>query len=191
MKNNNIEIANRLRGLREMLDVTTAEMAAVTGTAEADYAEYETGNRDFSVTFLYNCAERLGVDVTELLTGATPTLSSCSVVRAGQGVITERRHLFTYEHLAHNFKGRTAEPFLVVAPYQPEAEDKPIVLSSHAGQELDYILEGQLKLVVNGRTTVLNVGDTAYYDSAQPHGMIAVGGRDCKFLATVLKPVEE
>lgn len=187
MKNNNAEIAERLKGLREMLDISCEEMAKVTGIGVKDYQFYETGERDFSVTFLYNCAERFGVDVTELLTGATPTLSSCSVVRAGQGVVTERRKFFTYEHLAHNFKGREAEPFLVVAPYDEGAESKPIALSSHNGQEMDYILEGQMLLSVNGRTTVLKEGDTAYYDSAQPHGMIAIGGAPCKFLAIVLK----
>ena len=95
MKNNNAEIAERLKGLREMLELTAEDMAEVTGLSADEYAQYETGERDFSVTLLYNCAEKFGVDVTELLTGTTPTLSSCSIVRAGQGVVTNRRRLFT------------------------------------------------------------------------------------------------
>lgn len=188
---NNVEIAQRLKGLREMCEYSPKEMAEVTGISEEEYLELETGNKDFSVTFLYNCAEKFGVDVTELLTGATPKLSSYSIVRAGHGVITERRHMFTYEHLAQNFKGRTSEPFLVTAPYEKGSENKPIALSSHQGQEMDYILEGTLKLVVNGKEEILEEGDCAYYDSAQPHGMIAVNGKDCKFLAIVLKSFEE
>ena len=191
MKNNNAEIAERLKGLREMLELTAEDMAEVTGLSADEYAQYETGERDFFFFLLYNCAEKFGVDVTELLTGTTPTLSSCSIVRAGQGVVTNRRRLFTYEHLAHNFKGRTAEPFLVTAPYEEGSENKPIALSSHNGQEMDYILEGELLLSVNGRTTLLKAGDTAYYDSSQPHGMIAVGGAPCRFMAVVLKAVED
>lgn len=191
MTNNNREIAQRLKGLREMMELTPADMAAVTGMSVDNYLDYETGNKDFSVTFLYNCAEKFGIDVTELLTGSTPTLSSCSIVRAGHGVVTERRHLFTYEHLAQNFKDRTAEPFLVTAPYEKDAENKPIPLSSHNGQEMDYILSGSLMININGRTEVLQEGDTAYYDSAQPHGMIAIGGKECKFLALVLKQFED
>lgn len=191
MTNNNKEIAQRLKGLREMLEISADEMSSVTGVGKDEYLLFETGAKDFSVTFLYNCAERFGVDVTELLTGTTPTLSSCSIVRAGQGVVTNRRHMFTYEHLAHNFRGRTAEPFLVEAPYEKSAEDKPVPLSSHNGQEMDYILSGSLKISVNGRTEILHEGDTAYYDSAQPHGMIAVGGKPCKFIAVVLKAVED
>jgi len=191
MNDNNRDIAQRLKGLREMLNVGAEELASVAGVDIDEYLSFETGEKDFSVTFLFNCAERLGVDVTELLTGTTPTLSLCSIVRAGQGIVTTREHMFTYEHLANHFKGRTAEPFLVTAPFDEEAANKPIVLSTHKGQEIDYILDGQLKINVNGRTTILKAGDTAYYDSAQPHGMVAVGGKDCKFVAVVLKHLED
>ncbi len=185
------EIAERLRALREITEVTVEEMCAVTGVDEKTYLEYENGDRDFSVTFLYNCAGKFGVDVTALLTGHTPKLSSYSIVRAGQGVLTERRHSFRYEHLAQNFRGRTADPFLVSVPYSKEAEEQPISLSTHKGQEMDYILDGELKIVINGKTEILRAGDTAYYDSGQPHGMIAVGGKDCKFIAIVLRAIEE
>ncbi|MCQ2602771.1 MAG: XRE family transcriptional regulator [Clostridia bacterium] len=184
------EIAERLKGLREMLEISTAEMAQVAGVDEQTYCDYEAGKSDFSVTFLYNCAEKFGVDVTALITGHTPKLSSFSIVRAGQGVLTERRHMFTYQHLAQNFRDRTAEPFLVTAPYDKKAEEKPIPLSAHKGQEMDYILSGELKINIAGREEILYAGDTAYYDSGQPHGMIAVGGKDCEFLAIVLKPYE-
>ena len=79
----------------------------------------------------------------------------------------------------------------MTAPYEEGSENKPIALSSHNGQEMDYILEGELLLSVNGRTTLLKAGDTAYYDSSQPHGMIAVGGAPCRFMAVVLKAVED
>lgn len=187
MPNNNAEIAQRLKGLREMMEITVKEMATVTGLSEEEYASFETGKKDFSVTMLFNCAERFGVDITELLTGVSPTLSSFSIVRAGQGVRTERRHNFSYEHLATHFRDRTAEPFYVVAPYEKGAEKKPIAMSSHKGQEMDYILSGSLLINIGGREAVLNEGDTVYYDSAQPHGMIAAGGKECRFLAIVLK----
>ena len=138
MTNSNTrEIAERLKGLREMLDLTPAEVAEAAGMDEATYLEYEAGNRDFSVTMLYNCAGKFGVDVTALLTGHTPTLSSYSIVRAGQGVRTERRHSFTYQHLAQNFKGRTAEPFFVTAPFVPGAEDYIIEALTWLGIRFD------------------------------------------------------
>ena len=37
----------------------------------------------------------------------------------------------------------------------------------------------------------LEAGDSIYYNSDSPHGMIAVGGKDCLFYAIVLNPSGE
>ena len=39
---------------------------------------------------------------------------------------------------------------------------------------------------VGDHVEVLNEGDSIYYDRSTPHGMIAVDGADCTFLAVVL-----
>lgn len=181
------EIAQRLRGLREWMDVSTAEMADIVGSSEADYIAHENGEKDFSFTFLYQCAERFGVDIVELLTGDSPKLNAYTVVRKDKGLPIKRRQGFTYQHLAYLFKNKLAEPFLVTAPYIAEEQDKPIALSTHDGQEFDYVLEGQLKVVVDGHTEVLSAGDAIHYNSSKGHGMIATGGDACKFLAVVIK----
>ena len=158
---------------------------------EAEYQEYEAGNKDFSFTFLYNCAQKFGVDIIELLTGETPRLSFYSIVRKGEGLNIERRKGFTYQHMAYRFQDKTAEPFLVTAPYFAEEQDQPIHLSRHPGQEFDYIIKGQLKVQMEGHTEYLHEGDAIYYDSGHGHGMIATGGEECVFLAIVMKDEEE
>ena len=44
------------------------------------------------------------------------------------------------------------------------------------------------KVQVGEHISVLNPGDSIYYDSGTPHGMVAVGGQDCLFYAIVLNP---
>ena len=44
---------------------------------------------------------------------------------------------------------------------------------------------------VGSHKEVLGPGDSIYYDSSAPHGMIAVGGQDCEFYAIVLNPTGE
>ena len=63
MEPNIEEVAGRIRALREDLDITQQEMADATGRTLAEYAAQESGAQDLSFTFLYKCAERLGVDV--------------------------------------------------------------------------------------------------------------------------------
>ncbi len=180
------EVAERLRGLREILNISTDEICERTGTPKADYELIEKGEKDFSVTFIYKCAEILGVDIIELLTGENPKLKRYSVVRKGTGLPVKRREGFEYQHLAYLFKDKKIEPFLVIAPYSEEEQDKPVSLSVHAGQEFDYIISGSLKLSIDGKEKILSAGDSIIYDSSAPHGMIAANGGKCEFLAILI-----
>lgn len=183
----NQEIAERLKGIREMEELSVGEMAAAAGVEVKEYLEYENGTKDFSFTLLYNCAKRLEMDITELVDGKNPNLNSYSIVRAGHGMPLRRREGFEYLHVAQYIKNRIAEPFVVTAPYIEEAQGGQIPLSSHEGQEMDFILEGSLKCNIDGNIEVLHAGDCLYYDSGKPHGMIATGGDKCVFLAIVMK----
>ena len=181
------EIAQRIRTLREIMEIPVAEMAQQTGISADEYLACEAGKSDFSFTFLYNCAQVFGVDIIELLTGESPRLSFYSIIRKGEGLSINRRKGFTYNHLAYRFSGKIAEPFLVTAPYREEEQDQPIHLSQHDGQEFDFILSGQLKVQMEDHTEYMGPGDAIYYDSGHGHGMIATGGEDCVFLAVVMR----
>jgi len=180
-----VETARRIKTLREDLLIPISEMAALTGVTPEEYTALENGESDFSFTFLHHCANRFGIDIIELLTGENPHLRGYTVTRNGQGLPIKRRAGFTYEHLAATFKSKKVEPFLVRAPYSRADQDKPVPLSNHEGQEFDYILNGSLKVCVDGHTEVLNEGDCILYDSSKDHGMVAVDGKECVFLAFV------
>lgn len=191
MEPNLREVAGRIQALREDLDITMQEMAEATGRSVAEYAAQESGEQDLSFTFLYKCAKRLGVDVIELLTGETPHLRGYCLTRAKEGLSIKRRAGFEYLHKAPHFQNKSCEPFWVNAPYLEEEQDKPIHLSKHAGQEFDYILTGRMRFAYEDHIEELQAGDCLLYDSGRGHGMIAVGGEPCTFLAIVMKPDEE
>ncbi|MEG1886978.1 MAG: cupin domain-containing protein [Oscillospiraceae bacterium] len=182
-----IEIAERIRALREIMELSSEDMAKVTGVSVEQYCRLESGSEDFSFTFLYKCAERFGVDIIEILTGENPHLTGYTVVRKNKGLPIKRRRSFVYEHLAPTFKNKISEPFLVTAPYIDEEQDAPITLSTHEGQEFDYIISGSIKFVHDGHIEILNEGDSVYYDSAKGHGMIAVGLKEAVFLSVVMR----
>lgn len=188
MEPNIEEVAGRIRALREDLGLTMQEMAEATGRSVAEYAAQESGAQDLSFTFLYKCANRLGVDVIELLTGESPHLAGYSLTRAGDGLSIKRRAGFEYLHKAPRFRNKLAEPFLVTAPYSAAEQDQPIHLSHHAGQELDYVISGRMRFAYEDHVEELEAGDVLMYDSGRGHGMIAIDGAPCVFLAIVLKP---
>lgn len=186
MENKILETVNRIKALRELLEFTVEDMATATGLTPSEYESHERGECDLGFTFLYNCADKFGVDIIELLTGENPHLMSYSIVRKDKGLVIKRREGFNYQHLGYRFKNKYAESFLVTAPYIEEEQHKPIHLSTHEGQEFDYILEGTLKVRMGNKIEILNAGDSIYYDSGNGHGMIATNGETCKFLAITI-----
>lgn len=181
------KIAERVKYLREALDLSAKELSEAVGMSEEQYLRAEEGKFDFTFSFLQKLAKYVNVDLIDLISGDTPKLSSCQIVRQGEGMNYERRKGFKYLHVASLFKNKSAEPFIVTAPYNPEDEKRPLPLSTHNDQEFDLILKGSLRFVINGHETVLNEGDTAYYNANLPHGMAAAGGKDCEFLSVCIK----
>ena len=182
------EMARRIRDLREIEDLTISQMAAKTGVSEEEYERCENGESDLNFAFIYRCALAFNVDVTDIIEGKSPTLKSYTLTRRGDGQKIEQAHGMVYYNLAAPFKNRIAEPLYVCSQYSEEAQQKDIELTTHEGQECDLVIEGYLKVQIGEHTEVLGPGDSIYYDSSTPHGMIAVEGSDCKFYAMVLNP---
>ncbi|MEG1996818.1 MAG: AMP-binding protein [Clostridiales bacterium] len=185
------DVALRIKTLREVMDISLEEMAKSTNVTLAQYQKYELGEEDFSFTFIYKCAKRFGVDSTDLIKGVTPKLTTYTITRKGGGLPITRRKGFKYNNLAPLFRNKTAEPFLVKIPYNAAEQEKPIQLSTHMGQEFDIVIKGCMKMQVGDHVEYLHEGDTIYYNSGVPHGMIAVDGGDVEIYALVLKSVEE
>ena len=73
------EMAARIKELREIEGLTTYEMAAKTDVSVEEYMLCEAGKSDLNFTFIYRCALALGVDITDIIEGRSPTLQSFTV----------------------------------------------------------------------------------------------------------------
>ena len=178
-------IAERISVMREIMEVSAEEMAALTGMSVEEYLQYEAGEKDFAFSFLYTVADRLGVDITDILTGESARLSVYSLVRAGEGLSMQRRKEYKYPHLAYIFKHKKMEPFLVTV--EPSDVDAATHKNSHIGHEFNYILEGSMTLYIEDSQVLVHEGDAVYFDSKHPHSMQAEGGQPCRFLAIIAK----
>lgn len=56
------EVAQRIRTMREIMGLSEEEMAKCTGISKEEYQACEQGERDFSFTFIYKCAQRFTID---------------------------------------------------------------------------------------------------------------------------------
>jgi mannose-6-phosphate isomerase-like protein (cupin superfamily) len=178
------EICARIRVLREIEEISAETLARELGFDPAGYNAWESGEAEFPVGALVEIAARLKVDLSELVTGKTSKLTAFCMTRAAEAPEVSRRPMYGYWNLAYNFHRKKAEPFLVEA--SAETEEKPLAINTHPGQEFDYVLEGRLLVSVGGHEMELGPGDCIYYDSNEPHGMKALGGKRARFLAMVM-----
>ena len=178
------QIAERLRGLRDVLDLTPEEVAESCQLSVEAYLEMESGNKDISVSALQQIARKYEVSLDVLMFGEEPKMNSYFLTRKGAGVSVERTSAYKYEALASGFRRRMADPFIVTV--EPKPEGTPLHLNSHEGQEFNMVMEGRLLLNIDGKDIILNEGDSLYFDSTKPHGMQALDGKTVKFLAIIM-----
>ena len=179
-----LEIAARIRELREVTGLSVDDMASRTGLSVEEYVACEAGQRNLSIAFLYHCTLSFGVDMGDLLEGHSPKLRSYALTRKGEGQRIEEAHNMVGFNLAADFRNRIALPLYMELNYRA---DEQIELVTHEGQECDIVIRGHMKIQIGDHCEILYPGDCIYYDSATPHGMIAVDGEDCAFYAIVLR----
>ena len=105
-------------------------------------------------------AKRYGVSADALMFAEEPHMRSYFVTRKGQGLSVERTKAYKYQSLASGFANRKAEVFIVTVEPKPNAHT-----------------------VYKNTHPTLTEGDSIYFDSSKPHGMLAVGDQPVKFLA--------
>lgn len=178
------QIAERLAGLRDALEISPEEMAKVCNLSTAQYLELESGTFDISVSILHQISQAYGIELTTLMFGDEPKMSAYFITRKGKGITVERTKAYKYQSLGAGFAGRKADPFMVTV--HPKPDDEPIFLNSHPGQEYNMVLSGRMLLQINHKELILDEGDSVYFNSELPHGMKALDGEKVSFLAVIL-----
>lgn len=186
-----MDVAHRIREMREIMGYSEETMAQRTEVTLRQYRAYEKCEADLPFTFIYKCALAFGIELTELLEGRSAKLRSYNVTRRGMGQQTAKEDGISIANLAPEFRNKIAEPYWVKYEYSPELQNKPIHLTRHNGQEFDLVISGSLLVQVGTNRELLHEGDSIYYNSSTPHGMIAVDGKDCVFCAVVLLGEDE
>lgn len=176
------QIAARLRGLREALELSTEDFALRCEIPVQDYELWESGESDIPMSFIFHVAQTFGIDTTELLSGETAHANAFFVTRKGKGISVERTKAYKYQALGAGFSGNRAELFEVTV----EPNDEPMTLNTHAGQEFNFVLQGTMQLHVAGNDLVLNPGDSIYFDASKSHGMKALNNEKVVFIAMIV-----
>ena len=181
-----MDVALRIREMREIVGYSIPQMAEMTEVSVDLYREYESGRADLPFTFLHKCATVFGLEPSELLEGRTAKLSGYTVTRRGKGMVTANEDGITIQDMAPMFRKKLATPYWVTYEYDESLQNKPIHTVTHAGQEFDLVIKGAMRIRIGDNEEILREGDSIFYKSSTPHGMIAIDGCDCVFLSMIM-----
>ncbi|MEI5101719.1 XRE family transcriptional regulator [Streptomyces sp. PmtG] len=158
-------VGPRLRALRRDRGITLAALSAATGVSESTLSRLESGQRRASLELLLPLARIYDVPLDDLV-GAP---------RTGDA----RIHLKPVHRFGMTFVPLSRRPggvhaFKLIIPALPE----PLAPTpqTHEGVEWLYVLSGRLRLVLGERDLTLPPGETAEFDTAQPHWLGSADG---------------
>jgi transcriptional regulator with XRE-family HTH domain len=162
-------IGGQVRTLRRHHDLSIADLASVAGISTGMLSKIENGQISPSLATLQAIAGALSVPLSTLFAAFEDRRDS-SFVRAGQGLVIERRgtkvgHL--YQLLGHVLRGD-----VVVEPYHITLHEGAVPYTGfqHAGIEFIYMLTGEVVYRHGDQTYHLRPGDSLLFDSRALHG---------------------
>jgi transcriptional regulator with XRE-family HTH domain len=180
---NEASVGKRISALRKAKKYTLEKLATKTRFTQGYLSKVEKSVKAPPVSTLVLIAHALDVSISTLLVEDIP-LSPVSIVKKAERPIVHRNAStfeYSYEALAHNFKNKIMEPFILTLPVHP----KKSVPYKHEGQEILYVLEGTMKLRVGEEVLIAEEGDCVYFDSGIPHFGESMGNTAAKCLMVI------
>jgi transcriptional regulator with XRE-family HTH domain len=178
-------LGDRIRRVREMRGLTIKDLSSRTGIDIDTLERTESGETIPALGQLARLGRALDMKMGYFISPGIDKFMT--VVRKDKrrpisryGETKSMQYGYFFESLAPEKADRLMEPFLVTLV--PTATEE---LSTHAGQEFLYVMEGEMKVQVGDRVDFLKPGDAVYYDSNQPHFVRCVGTTVTKILAVL------
>ncbi|MDH7487501.1 MAG: XRE family transcriptional regulator [Anaerolineae bacterium] len=178
-------LGKRIRALRHERGLTLAQLGQRITLSASYLSQIERDVTMPSLSRLTAIADALGVEVGYFF---EDDVSAPYVVRANQGQRLENESGIIVELLAANLPDRKLQPYCMVCPPGASSEGWS---TTHPGEEVGFVLKGQLTVAVGEETFVLEAGDSIHYQTLQPHSWRNEGDEECIVVWIVSPPVSE
>lgn len=173
-------IGRTIRQLRADAGLTLQDVADRSGVSQPFLSQLENGRSMPSLLTLHRVARALGTTTQGLL--SDEDTDAVSLVRQGEGREYELVPGTTVRFLASG--RRTMEPNEV----RVRAGSDSGAHLEHQGEELIFVIDGEIEVTVGSRVVRLGPDDTLLYPATMPHYFRAVGRRRARFLMVSSPP---
>jgi transcriptional regulator with XRE-family HTH domain len=180
------ELGPRVRGMRRQKGWTLDSASTATGLARSTISKIENSQMSPTYDALIKLAQGFAVDISELFEPHAPEPSQAtgsgrrSITRAGHGQ-SLNTPVYLHRLLCNDLSNKLMTPFhssVTARAFEDFAD-----WDRHAGEELLYVLQGEVELFTEFyEPEHLASGDCAYLDSRMGHRVISRSAEDAQVL---------
>lgn len=177
-------LAERIAFLRRQRSMTLDQLASSSGLTKSYLSKVERGLSVPSISTAMKIAKSLELSVGQLL-GETQYQDAISIIRSDERPSFMRGGSssgYDYEMLAPGKQFKTMEPFIMRPPLTFQDDRR----FNHSGQEIIFVLSGQMEIEFGGVHHKLSKGDCAYFDAHVPHRSRSLNGKIAEALVVVM-----
>ncbi len=177
-------IAERLAELRKLNGLTLEELAQRASLTKSYLSKLERGLSSPTIGTVLKLADALGVTVDQLINRSSRANEILHVKAADRIPFSPstERHGYTYEAIATERPDKAMQPFVMLPPFTL-AEDQP--MASHAGEELIFVVSGEMEVLFEDRVVRMRAGDSLYFNASIPHRSRSIGKIQAQALVVV------
>ena len=192
MTDQNLKIGDRIKGLRVKKGMSIEDVSQKAGISESIISGIEDHTVSPPLGDIVSLAEVFKITVGELF-GDSADSPFCIVRSDGRKAVSRfsstvgKSGGYSYESLGYQKQNRQMEPFLVTLTPADVPQVEP---NQHVGEEIIFVLEGQVEVRLADHTDILNPGDSIYYDSTLPH-VVSCHGDDPALIFAVIYAKKE
>ncbi|HEY3308263.1 MAG TPA: XRE family transcriptional regulator [Desulfuromonadaceae bacterium] len=183
-------IGNKVRTLRQQKRLTLQELSNLTTLSKPLLSQIENEQVVPPLATMLKIAKGLNVDIhfffedegnrqKYILTKREDVRASAPLPRK----VVNAARPYLYHSLAQGLRHKHMEPFLV--EFEKGDWDDKLLFKHEGDEEFLYVTEGDLDFHFNNEVIRLRTGDSIYYDSGQPHGLVAVGKGKARAIAVL------
>lgn len=187
MSDPNFNVGEKIKFLRAEKGMSIEAVSKESGISESTLSEIEEHTVLPPLGEIVSLAKVFEVTVGELF-GDSADAPFC-MVRSGDrksvnrfSSATGKSGGYSYESLGHQKQNRKMEPFLVTLSPSEAVTLEP---NKHVGEEILFVLAGQVEVQLADHTDILFPGDSIYYDSTLPHLVRCHGDEPATMFAVI------
>lgn len=161
-----MEFGKTIRDLRMKRNLTLRDLAKNSGCSISFLSQLERDLVSPSVANLKKISDALGITIASLFEDGTGESGTVVVRKDERFRFSSTASKVIYESLKPRGVNSVLEPLYQILDKGAYSGDQSNV---HLGEEFVVVMKGQIEIILDGSSLLLNEGDSAVYNSNIPH----------------------